>query len=459
MSYSPKKAGDLHKRHLIESFLISDLENDKSKREFKMTKNTLRIALIFTLLFAYSSSLIAADFPRARPERAGMSSERLARLDSVLKSYVENDQIAGQVMMVLRNGRVVYSAANGMQDREAGIPMSETSMFRIASQTKAIVSAGIMILHERGQLDISHSLGRYIPEWQNMQVAVENSQGGYDLEAAARPITIRNLLTHTGGMSYGNGPSAEEWQAAGFQGWYFANKDEPIGESIARMGSLPLDAHPGEAWIYGYNTDILGAVIEIASGMDLYSFLSQEIFQPLEMNDTHFYLPENKVDRLAVVYQPKEGGGIEAIPAKDGMNSQGMYADGPRVSFSGGAGLISTADNYARFLQMTLNGGELNGERILSRKTIELMTTNHLADIPFRSGQGFGLGFSVVTNLGTRGSMGSEGEYGWGGAYHSTYWVDPREQLVVVYLTQIIPATGLDDYAKLRSGVYQSIID
>ena len=434
--------------------------------------STRLIAPLFLLLFCTAS--IAADFDRARPEQLGMSSDRLERLDAVLKSYVDNEQLAGQVVMVLRKGKIAYSSANGMQDIAAGIPMSSDTMFRIASQTKAIVSTGIMILHERGALDISHPLHLYIPEWENMQVAVSNDpadnhsvssignisiNGGYSLEPSRRPITLRNLLTHTGGMSYGSGPAADKWEEAGFQGWYFADRDEPIIATIARMASLPLDEHPGERWIYGYNTDILGAVIEKASGMDLSSFLKKEIFEPLGMDDTHFYLPEEKRGRLATVYRPKVGGGIEARPETNGMQSQGMYDDGPRVSFSGGAGLLSTANDYAKFLQMTLNSGEFNGERIVSRKTIELMTTDHLGDIPFRDGTGFGLGFSVVTDLGARGSLGSIGEYGWGGAYHSTYWVDPQEELVVVYLTQIIPATGLDDYAKLRSGVYQAIVD
>ena len=424
-----------------------------------MPRINFRLIFTFVILVLSSITTVAADFSRARPEGLGMSSERLGRLDTVLNSYVEKDQIAGQVLLVLRNGRIVHSLANGMRNIGTGEPMTEDTIFRIASQTKAIVSTGIMILHERGQLDISHPLSRYIPEWENVQVAVPDENGSYDLEPAERPITLRHLLTHTGGMSYGTGPASKEWEDADFQGWYFANKTETIGESIARMASLPLDAHPGTAWIYGYNTDILGAVIEKASGMDLNNFLQQEIFEPLDMSDSHFYLPESKRDRLAVVYQPKQGGGIEAIPAIDGMRSQGMYIDGPRISHSGGAGLLSTAKDYARFLQMTLNGGELDGKRILSRKTIELMTTNHLGELPFRSGQGFGLGFSIVTDLGERGTLGSVGEYGWGGAYHSTYWVDPLENLVVVYLTQIIPATGLDDYAKLRSGIYQAIID
>ena len=412
-------------------------------------------------LSAVTQASLAADFSRVRPERAGMSSERLERLDAVLKSYVDSGQVAGQVAMVLRKGRVVYSTANGWQNKEADIPMSEESIFRIASQTKALVSTGIMILHERGQLDISHPLSRYIPEWENMQVAVSETNGSYRLEEARRPITIRHLLTHTGGVSYGSGPAREQWEEAGFQGWYFANKNEPILNSIKQMAALPLDQHPGEQYIYGYNTDILGAVIEVASGKDLNTFLREELFEPLEMNDTHFYLPQEKAERLAVVYEATPRGGVQAISATDGMQSQGLYLEGsgPNRSFSGGAGLLSTANDYARFLQMTLNGGELDGERILSRKTIELMTTDHLGDIPFRDGQGFGLGFFVVTDLGERGVLGSEGEYGWGGAYHTTYWVDPEEELVVVYLTQLIPAQGVDDYSKLRSGIYQAIID
>lgn len=429
-------------------------------QEYKhMPRSNFRLIAIFIISVLLSSTIAAADLSRSRPEELGISSERLGRLDTVLNSYVEENLIAGQVLLVLRKGRIAHSLANGMRDIEATDPMKEDTIFRIASQTKALVSTGIMILHERGQLDISHPLSRYIPEWENVQVAVPNENGSYNVEPVERPITLRHLLTHTAGMSYGTGPASREWEEADFQGWYFANKTETIGESIARMASLPLDAHPGTAWIYGYNTDILGAVIEKASGMDLNNFLQQEIFEPLEMSDSHFYLPENKRDRLAVVYQPKPGGGIQAIPATDGMRSQGLYIDGPRISYSGGAGLLSTANDYARFLQMTLNGGELDGKRILSRKTIELMTTNHLGDLPFRSGQGFGLGFSIVTDLGERGTLGSVGEYGWGGAYHSTYWVDPLEELVVVYLTQIIPATGLDDYSKLRSGVYQAIID
>jgi CubicO group peptidase (beta-lactamase class C family) len=428
-----------------------------SLKQSKAKAASLILGLTASLALSFAIPLAAAQ-DLATPDSVGMSASRLALLDSNLQRYVDEAKLAGQVYVLMRRGEVVAHEANGMQDIEDGVPMSTDTLFRIASQTKAITSLGIMMLQERGLLDINAPLSRYLPEWKEMQVAVANNSGGYTLEPARREITLRHLLTHTGGMSYGNGVAASAWAQASIQGWYFADREEPVRDTIARMASLPLDAHPGEQWIYGYNTDILGAVIEQVSGQDLASFFATEIFAPLGMNDTHFYLPANKRGRLATVYRPADGG-VEAIPETNGMQSQGLYDEGPRQSFSGGAGLLSTASDYAKFLQMTLNGGELNGTRLVSRKTIELMTTDHLGDIAFQPGQGFGLGFSIATDLGLRGTLGSEGEYAWGGAYHSVYWVDPVEDLLVVYLTQIIPATNLDDHTTLRNGVYQAIVD
>lgn len=424
-----------------------------------MDKNfeLMKTGLLVSALTFLAPSLLADESIVA--ERVGMSTERLERLDDNLEAYIESEKLAGQVYLIMRHGEVVAHEANGFLDVDNKIEMTTDSMFRIASQTKAITSLGIMMLQERGQLDINAPLSRYLPEWKEMSVAVADNNGGYRLEPARRPITLRNLLTHTGGMSYGTGVAAKAWEDADMQGWYFADRKEPVRDTIARMAELPLDAHPGEKWIYGYNTDILGAVIEVVSGKDLATFFSEEILTPLGMHDTHFYLPKEKRGRLATVYRPSPDGRIEAIPESNGMQSQGLYDKGPRQSFSGGAGLLSTARDYARFLQMTLNGGELDGVRLVSRKTIELMTTNHLGDIPFRPGQGFGLGFSIATDLGLRGTLGSVGEYAWAGAYHSIYWVDPKEDLLVVYLTQIIPATGLDDHITLRNGIYQAIID
>ena len=257
------------------------------------------------------------------------------------------------------------------------------------------------------------------------------------------------------------------WAEAGVRGWYFGGRSEPIRDTVARMGTLPAVVHPGERWVYGYNTDILGALVEVVGGKPLDRFLHDELLEPLGMRDTHFYLPSSERARLATVYSSVAGGRIERAPDPGyqddsgifGMIGQGEYVDGPRLSFSGGAGLLSTARDYATFLQMMLNKGELNGIRILSPNTVQLMTVNHLGDIPFRPGQGFGLGFSVVTDLGARGVPGSVGEFGWSGAYHSTYWADPEEELVVVYLTQLIPAIGVDDQDKVRALVYQSLVD
>ena len=424
-----------------------------------MTSQRVRSLVLLLALTVLTAPVFSAnDLPRAEPEAVGMSGPRLDRLTDALQQYVEDGRLAGGVALVARRGRVAYLESFGQRDVESGSPMPEDAIFRIASQTKAIVSTGVMLLQEDGRLLITDPVGKYLPAFAQTQVAVAREGGGYDVIDARGRITIRHLLTHTSGVSYGSGPASDLWEAAGIQGWYFADRDEPVGDTIARVAGLPFDAHPGTQWIYGYNTDILGALIEAVSGQPLDEFLSTRILEPLGMEDTHFYLPPGKRGRLATVYSAANDR-LERAPDPGHMVGQGAYADGPRTSFSGGAGLLSTATDYARFLQMTLNGGELEGTRLLSRKTVELMTTNHLTDQPFRAGQGFGLGFSIVENVGARGLPGSKGEYGWGGAYHSTYWVDPQEELVVVYLTQLIPAGDIDDHGRLRALIYQAIVD
>lgn len=401
----------------------------------------------------------AQDFARALPEEVGLSSERLQRLSDVLQEYVDDGRLAGAVALVARYDRVAYLEPFGYRDLESRSPMPDDAIFRIASQTKALVSVAIMMLQEQGLLLITDPVGKYLPEFQTTTVAEPSEDGGYEVVEAERAITIRDLLTHTSGISYGYGVAADRWAEAGIQGWYFADRDEPIRNTVERMAALPFDAQPGERWIYGYSTDILGAVVERVSGLSLDEFLRTRVFEPLGMGDTHFYLPEAKGERLTVVYSATENGTIERAPDPGKMVGQGDYVEGPRKSFSGGAGLLSTANDYARFLQMLLNGGEIDGTRILSRKTVELMTVDHVGELQLSDGVGFGLGFSVVKDLGTRGSPGSVGEFGWGGAYHSVYWVDPEEQLVVVYLTQLIPANGIDDHGKLRALVYQALVD
>jgi CubicO group peptidase (beta-lactamase class C family) len=429
------------------------------------------VFLAAVLITAAAQAAPADPLPRARPEEVGMSSERLANLTPVLKRYVDDNLVAGSVALVARRGKIVYFEAFGQQDREARVPMQKDSIFRIASQSKAVVTAAAMMLVEQGKLLLNDPVGKYIPEFRDTKVAVPKEGGGYDVVKARRPITVRDLMTHTSGLSYGNGPAAEEWKKAGITGYYFSDRNEPIAATVARMAALPLDTHPGEKWVYGYSTDVLGVVVERASGKPLDEFLRANIIEPLAMSDTEFYLPKDKRSRLATVYA-RGTAGVGPPPAptwssppitrapQDGAAGQGAFVDGPRKSFSGGAGLLSTAGDYARFLQAMLNGGELDGKQILSRKTVELMTTDHLRGIPYNTaGQGFGLGFSVVKDVGARGDPGSIGEFGWGGAYHSTYWVDPVERLVVVYLTQLIPAADTDDFGKLRALIYQAIAD
>lgn len=411
-----------------------------------------------SVLFTQVSFGLAQEIPRARPEEVGMSSAVLARLTATLDEYAKNGRLAGGVALVLRRGKVAYLYSFGQRDREANSPMGADAIFRIASQSKALTSVGIMMLQEEGKLLISDPVGKFIPEFANSTIAVPKAGGGYDVVKVKRQITIRDLLTHTAGISYGSGPARDKWEAAKITGWYFADRDEPVADTVKRMAALPMDAHPGERYVYGYSTDILGVVIERASGQAFDQFLKGRILDPIEMRDTSFYLPPEKAGRLATVYSAKDGK-IERAPNEGTMVSQGQYLSGPRKSFSGGAGLLSTARDYSRFLQMLLNGGPLNGKRILSRKSVELMTTDHLRGLAFRDGQGFGLGFSIVKDLGTYGSLSSVGEYGWGGAYHSNYWVDPKEQMVVVYFTQLIPAGTIDDYGKLRALIYSSIID
>ena len=390
----------------------------------------------------------------------GVSSERINNLNRVLQNYVDDNSISGAVALVARKNKIVFFDAVGKSDIEKNKIMEKDAIFRIASQTKAIISVGVMILQEQGRLLISDELGDYIPEFKKTNVEERNKEGGYEIVDAKRPITIRDLLTHTSGIGYGYGLAKDLWEQAKIQGWYFADRNEPILETVKRMASLPFEAHPGEKFVYGYNTDILGAVIEVVSGQSLETFLQNRILTPLGMNDTHFYLPKNKVSRLATVHSSGDDGIVKA-PVDGTMVSQGAYVKGPRKSFSGGAGFLSTAIDYAKFLQMMLNGGKFDGKRIISRKSIELMTTDHLDQATFEwtKGTGFGLGFSVLTNLGLRGEYGTVGEYGWGGAYHSSYWVDPKEELLVVYFTQLIPAKNINDHGKLRAQVYQSLVD
>ncbi len=416
------------------------------------------LAALLALAQCAAPSTPSAELPRVAAERAGFVPERLERVTAFMEDYVADGTIPGAVATILRDGAVVHEAAAGFGDLESGDRLRTDAIFRIASMSKAVTSVAVMMLQEEGALLITDPVARHLPAFSATTVAVPDGSGGYDVVPTPRPVTIRDLLTHTAGIGYGAGPGGDLWREADITGWYFAHRDEPIRTTVDRMAALPFQSRPGERFVYGYATDILGAIVEEASGLSLDEFFATRIFDPLDMRDTHFYLPPAKVGRLATVYLHDPDGTLVRAPDGPGMNTQGQYVEGPRASFSGGAGLLSTARDYARFLQMMANGGTLGEARLLSPATVALMTANHIGDL-MGTGTGFGLGFQIRLGAAATGQPGSVGEFGWGGAYHTTFWVDPAERLVVVYFTQLRGNRPIDDFGKLRALVYGAIAE
>ncbi|HEX6397099.1 MAG TPA: serine hydrolase domain-containing protein [Steroidobacteraceae bacterium] len=417
----------------------------------------------FIAAVAAALTLCAAQSAHADTLRNGFSVERLARTDALLDSYVNEGRIAGIVALVLRDGKPVYQKAVGWADKEAGRKMTMDTEFRIASQSKALTSVAILQLMEEGKLTVNDKAGKWIPTFANTNVAVlKENGGGFSLVPARRPILIKDLLTHTAGISYGTSPEiAAQYQAKGLgpaagYGWYFADKQEPVCELMERLGTLPFVAQPGDAFVYGYNTDILGCIVEKASGMPLDEFIRSHITAPLGMKDTYFFLPPEKRERLAAVYGSDDSG--KAVRMDDTAKGQGAYVDGPRKSFAGGAGIVSTARDYASFLEALRNGGTLGNVRILSPHAVQLMTTNQIGEnLKTPRGLGFGYGFETTDKFGVAG-MESVGSYGWGGAYGTYYRVDPAERLVTVMMIQLLPNTT-DFTDKFKASIYQALID
>jgi CubicO group peptidase (beta-lactamase class C family) len=387
-------------------------------------------------------------------------SDRLARIDRLLQQYVDENRIAGAVALVLRDGKPVYERAIGWSDKEAGRRMTSDTIFRIASQSKALTSVAVLSLLEEGKISLNDPVSRFIKEFAQTSVIVQ-SESSASMVAARRPITIRDLLTHTAGISYGTEPSvAAQYEAKGLgpaagYGWYTADKSEQICDTIEKLATLPFVAQPGEQWVYGYNTDILGCVAERAGGMPLDELIRTKITEPLGLKDTRFFLPREQRERLAAVYASGSDGRI--VRAPDGARGQGAYVDGPRRSFSGGAGLLSTARDYARFLEMIRRGGALDGVRVLSSRTVELMTTNQVGSLHSTTGLGFGLGFETTDRYGANG-LDSVGSFGWGGAYGTLYRVDREAHLVLVLMIQLLP-NGTDVREKFATLVYQALAD
>lgn len=414
------------------------------------------LAVVLTLAL----TSVSAGQRAAPGSDAGVASDRLARIDKVLQQYVDDTRIPGAVGLVLRDGRPIYERAVGWSDKESSRKMTTDTIFRIASQSKALTSVAILILMEEGALTLNTPVSEFIPTFAKTTVMTKGA-AGMTPEPARRAINIKDLLTHTAGISYGTDASvASLYEAKGLgpaagYGWYTADKDEPVCDTMERLGTLPFVAQPGEAYVYGYNTDILGCVVERASRMPLDQFIATRITTPLGLKDTRFFLAPDQRARLATVYSSGPDGKI--VRAPEGARGQGHYVDGPRRSFAGGAGLLSTARDYARFLEMIRHGGALDGVRILSPRSVALMTTNQTGTLKPTPGLGFGLGFETTDRYGANG-MSSVGTFGWGGAYGSSYRVDPEARLTMVFMIQLIP-NRTDVAQKFPNLVYQALMD
>jgi len=430
-----------------------------------MSNRRLAAIVLVTALSA-AGTLITAQAPARSTASStgttasGVSTERLARIDAMLQSYVDRRLLPGVVALVLRDGRPVYQKAVGWADKEAGRPMRMDTLFRIASQSKAITSVAALTLVEEGKLSLSDQVGTYIPSFVRTMVAVREGNETR-LVMAKRPITIRDLLTHTAGISYGIEPHiANEYAAKGLgpsagAGWYFADKNETTCDAIERLGTLPFVAQPGEAWVYGYNTDVLGCVIERVAGKSLDRVIAERVTGPLGMTDTRFFVSPDQKDRLATVYASGPDG--RAVRAPEGGRGQGAYVDGPRKAFSGGAGLVSTARDYGRFLEMIRGGGTLDGVQILSPRSVALMHTNQVGTLHSPNGLGFGLGFETTDRYGANG-MDDVGSYGWAGAYGTIYRINPQEKLAIMMMVQLLP-NATDIREKFPLMVYQALLE
>jgi len=380
---------------------------------------------------------------------AGFSTERLHRLDSAIDEQIQQKQLAGAVMVVARDGKPVVFKAYGQRDIENARPMRTDTIFRIASMSKALTTVAAMMLYEEGRFLLKDPVSRYLPAFANLQVALP----GGGTEKLRRPLTIHDLLTHTAGMSYGGGPAAAAYEKAGLMDWYLVGNDETLAQWADRFAALPLQGQPGDAFIYGYATDVLGRLVEVVSGQPLDRFIKTRITDPLRMPDTSFFLPPDKVDRLANVYG-LENGQLKLMETP----AHSDFVNGPRKLLSGGAGMLSTAGDYTRFLQMLLNQGELDGVRLLSPKTVALMTADHLGPKSGGDADGFGLGFWVNVRTGGFKELGSEGAFGWGSAYFPQYTVDPKERLVILFMTQLRPAGNSTLHLRVRNLTYQALM-
>lgn len=396
------------------------------------------------------------------PESVGFSSSRLKRIETAMQRYVDEGKLAGLITTVARRGRTVHYKTYGMMDREAGKPMVHDAIFRIASMTKPITSVAAMLLYEEGAFDLNTPIHAFLPAFKEVKVLNGTTPDGPELEDAERPITFRHLFTHTAGLSYGwdpDDPVDQIYQASNVR---FPTKDRAptLTDFVEALAEAPLAFQPGTGWRYSLSIDVLGRLVEIISGLSLDAFFRQRIFEPLGMADTGFHVPEDKADRMMALYAHPEGAeGLTRVDAPAWAPSTT-----PPTFLMGGGGLASTVPDYARFAQMLVNGGELDGVRLLSPTTVAMYTINQapVAALEhfdgYENGYGYSLGTNVLMDVAKTGMAGSVGEFGWGGAFSTYFWIDPKEALYGVLMTQYLPNNSYPVNPRFKQLTYQALV-
>jgi CubicO group peptidase (beta-lactamase class C family) len=422
----------------------------------------LLFLFISNTLFGQTNSLQQSPFlSDGQAESVGMSSERLKRIDAFLQKSVDQKEIPGAVALICRNGKIIYQKAFGSADNAAGRAMKTDDIFRIASMSKAVTSTAVMMLWEEGLFQLDDPISKYIPEFKDPSVldTFNESDSSFTTKSAGKEVTIRHLLTHTSGLGYGVIDGDKRFKAiykkAGIVD-LFTTEPVKIGENIKKLAKLPLHNVPGEKYVYSEGLDVLGYFIEIISGMPFDVFLKTRIFAPLSMTDTYFYLPTEKAARLVKIQTKTDN---NWTPFVDNFYDPDYPIKGAKTFFSGGAGLSSTAKDYAIFLQMYLNNGELNGKRFLSRKTIEFMMMNQVGDLRGKdSNESYGLAFGLINKNGAaKGGMGSENTFTWGGYFNTNYFADPKENIIGVIMKQTQKVNDDNNSGKFRALIMQAV--
>ncbi len=420
-----------------------------------------RWLLVLCLPALLTSITHAQSPPKATPQPAGLASPALKQIDALLEQAVERKQVAGAVALLACDGKVGYVRAKGAQDVEAGNPMANDSLFRIASMSKPVTSVAVMILVDDGKLKVTDPVSKYLPEFKNPKVLMPGYGNEFNLVSALREITVHDLLTHTSGLTYrfmAQKPFVELYHKADICDGLI-RPSFTLAENVRHLAELPLLHQPGSAYQYGLSTDVLGRLVEVIAGQKLESFMRKRIFEPLGMNDTYFDLPADKTGRLAVVYEPGPDKRIRRVGEELVQKGELAYCvtaphRGQRGYCSGGAGLTSSAADFARFLQMLLNGGQWNGTRILKEATVREMTSNQIGDLKFMMPTGrFGYGFGIVT-AGDKDEVRALGSYAWGGFYGTSFWVDPEKKLIGVLMTQLVHAENMALHQEFQKLAY-----